>query len=41
VIEDDRSRAIAGYAVHLGAPTALQTALALRQASRTWAVMWT
>jgi putative transposase len=32
VIEDDHSRAIAGYAVNLGAPTALQTALALRQA---------
>jgi len=32
VIEDDYSRAIAGYAVNLGAPSALQTALALRQA---------
>ncbi len=32
VIEDDYSRAIAGYALNLGAPTALQTALALRQA---------
>ncbi len=32
VIEDDHSRAIAGYAVNLGAPSALQTALALRQA---------
>jgi putative transposase len=32
VIEDDQSRAIAGYAVNLGAPSALQTALALRQA---------
>jgi putative transposase len=31
-IEDDYSRAIAGYAVNLGAPSALQTALALRQA---------
>jgi putative transposase len=32
VIEDDHSRAIAGYTVFLGAPTALQTSLALRQA---------
>ena len=32
MIEDDHSRAIAGYAVNLGAPSALQTALALRQA---------
>ncbi len=32
VIEDDYSRAIAGYAVNLGAPSALQTALVLRQA---------
>ncbi|WP_231982948.1 Mu transposase C-terminal domain-containing protein [Nocardia sp. 852002-20019_SCH5090214] len=32
VIEDDHSRAIAGYAVNLGAPSALNTALALRQA---------
>jgi len=32
VIEDDHSRAIAGYAVNLGAPSASQTALALRQA---------
>jgi len=32
VIKDDYSRAIAGYAVNLGAPSALQTALALRQA---------
>jgi putative transposase len=32
VIEDDHSRAVAGYAVNLGAPSALQTALALRQA---------
>ena len=31
VIEDDYSRVIAGYAV-LGAPSALQTALVLRQA---------
>ncbi|SQD97377.1 MULTISPECIES: helix-turn-helix domain-containing protein [unclassified Parafrankia] len=30
VIEDDHSRAIAGYAVNLGAPSAIQTALALR-----------
>ena len=32
VIEDDHSRAIAGYAVSLDAPSALNTALALRQA---------
>jgi putative transposase len=32
VIEDDHSRAVAGYAVNLGAPSALQTALAVRQA---------
>jgi putative transposase len=32
VIEDDYSRAIAGYAVNLSAPSALQTALVLRQA---------
>ena len=32
VILDDHSRAVAGYTVFLGAPTALQTALALRQA---------
>jgi putative transposase len=32
VVEDDHSRAIAGYAVNLGAPSALQTALVLRQA---------
>jgi len=32
VVLDDHSRAIAGYCVFLGAPTALQTALALRQA---------
>ncbi|MEO3861553.1 Mu transposase C-terminal domain-containing protein [Acrocarpospora sp. B8E8] len=32
VIQDDHSRAIAGYAVNLGAPTALTTALTLRQA---------
>jgi putative transposase len=32
VIEDDYSRAVPGYAVNLGAPSALQTALALRQA---------
>lgn len=31
-IEDDHSRAIAGYTVFLGAPSALQTSLALRQA---------
>ena len=32
VILDDKSRAVAGYTVFLGDPTALQTALALRQA---------
>lgn len=32
VILDDHSRAIAGYTVFLGDPTAVQTALALRQA---------
>ncbi len=32
IIEDDHSRAIAGYAVNLGAPSAINTALALRQA---------
>jgi putative transposase len=32
VILDDHSRAIAGYTVNLGAPSAVQTALALRQA---------
>ena len=32
IIMDDYSRAIAGYAIFLGAPAALQTALALRQA---------
>lgn len=32
LIEDDYSRAVCGYAVNLGAPSALQTALALRQA---------
>lgn len=32
IIMDDYSRAIAGYAIFLGAPTALHTALALRQA---------
>ena len=32
VILDDHSRAVAGYTVFLGDPTALQTALALRQA---------
>jgi len=31
-IMDDHSRAIAGYLVFLGAPSALQTSLALRQA---------
>ena len=32
IIMDDYSRAVAGYTIFLGAPTALQTALALRQA---------
>ena len=32
IVIDDYSRAVAGYTVFLGAPTALQTALALRQA---------
>lgn len=32
IIIDDYSRAVAGYTLFLGAPTALQTALALRQA---------
>ncbi|HEY3732845.1 MAG TPA: Mu transposase C-terminal domain-containing protein [Streptosporangiaceae bacterium] len=32
IIEDDYSRAVAGYAVNLGAPSALNTALAFRQA---------
>ena len=32
IIMDDYSRALAGYAIFLGAPTALHTALALRQA---------
>lgn len=32
VVVDDHSRAVAGYTVFLGAPSALQTSLALRQA---------
>ncbi|MBT8225397.1 MAG: DDE-type integrase/transposase/recombinase, partial [Dactylosporangium sp.] len=32
IIEDDYSRVVAGYAVNLGAPSAIQTALVLRQA---------
>jgi putative transposase len=32
LIEDDHSRAVAGYAVNLGTPSALTTALAFRQA---------
>ena len=32
IVQDDHSRAVAGYCVFLGAPSALQTALALRQA---------
>src|SRR5438128_7530437 len=43
IVIDDYSRAIAGYTIFLDAPTALQTALALRQAiwskqSATWPV---
>ena len=38
LIEDDHSRAIAGYAVNLGAPSALTTALAFRQAI--WRKPW-
>ena len=38
VIEDDHSRAVAGYAVNLGAPSALTTALAFRQAI--WRKPW-
>ncbi len=32
IVQDDYSRAVAGYCVFLGAPSAVQTALALRQA---------
>ena len=32
IVQDDYSRAVAGYCVFLGAPSALQTALVLRQA---------
>jgi len=32
IVQDDYSRAVAGFCVFLGAPSALQTALALRQA---------
>ena len=38
IIEDDHSRAVAGYAVNLGAPSALTTALAFRQAI--WRKAW-
>jgi putative transposase len=38
VIEDDHSRAVAGYAVNLGAPSAPTTALAFRQAI--WRKPW-
>jgi putative transposase len=38
LIEDDHSRAVAGYAVNLGAPSALTTALAFRQAI--WCKPW-
>ena len=41
IILDDHSRAVAGYTVFLGAPTAAQTALAFRQAVwRKTAVEW-
>ena len=38
LIEDDHSRAVAGYAVNLAAPSALTTALAFRQAI--WRKPW-
>jgi putative transposase len=38
LIEDDHSRAVAGYAVNLGAPSALTTALAFRPAI--WRKPW-
>jgi putative transposase len=38
LVEDDHSRAVAGYAVNLGAPSALTTALAFRQAI--WRKPW-
>ena len=38
IIEDDHSRAVAGYAVNLAAPSALTTALAFRQAI--WRKPW-
>ena len=38
LIEDDHSRAVAGYGVNLGAPSALTTALAFRQAI--WRKPW-
>ena len=38
LIEDDHSHAVAGYAVNLGAPSALTTALAFRQAI--WRKPW-
>ena len=38
MIEDDHSRAVAGYAVNLCAPSALTTALAFRQAI--WRKPW-
>jgi len=38
IVEDDHSRAIAGYAVNLGDPSALTTALAFRQAI--WRKPW-
>ena len=38
LIEDDHSRAVAGYTVNLGAPSALTTALAFRQAI--WRKPW-
>jgi putative transposase len=38
IVEDDHSRAVAGYAVNLGAPSAPTTALAFRQAI--WRKPW-
>jgi putative transposase len=38
IVEDDHSRAVAGYAVNLSAPSALTTALAFRQAI--WRKPW-
>ncbi len=38
IIEDDHSRAVAGYGLNLGGPSALNTALAFRQAI--WQAIW-